>query len=216
MSGGHFLPKLITVVWLRTAGRRESNRYGWLVRTKLLSETKFMEREKGMRLNSEKILMTNSIEIEPVTFTASTTLQQWKVPSGVRKVHVDCVASQGMNGGKGGRVQCDLKVSPGQILYIMVGNVPTVLHESAYNASDVRIGGNGYVNRVVVVGGGGNSSSRNVIGGAGGGLTGGMGGMVLGVIPQVKAARKPLAVRVENKPKFLSGMDMTEIPVLWG
>ena len=123
---------------------------------------------------SKKTMMGNA-KIKPITFSAAASMQQWKVPAGVRKIHVDCAASQGMNGGKGGRVQCDLKVSPGQILYIMVGPVPSALNGAAYNASDIRIGGSEYSNRVIVAGGGGNASSRNAAGGAGGGLTGGAG-----------------------------------------
>lgn len=114
---------------------------------------------------------------EPVTFSASGALQTWKVPAGIKQIHVDCVASQGGNsGGFGGRVQCDLAVTPGATLQIMVGIVPTNANSASYNASDIRIGGTEYANRVVVAGGGGSASSKGVAGGAGGGLTGGKGG----------------------------------------
>lgn len=76
-------------------------------------------------------MLMGGVCFEPVTFTASDSLQQWKIPAGVRKIHVDCVAAAGATsasnyaGGKGGRVQCDLKVSAGQILYIMAGKKPS-------------------------------------------------------------------------------------------
>lgn len=115
-------------------------------------------------------------DVPSKTFNASSSIQTYTVPNGVTKLHVDCVASQGGNsGGKGGRVQCDLNVTPGDTLYIMVGAVPSNIYTASYNASDIRIGGKEYSNRVVVAGGGGSKSSRNIAGGAGGGLTGGDG-----------------------------------------
>lgn len=111
------------------------------------------------------------------TFNVSSGTQSWKVPGGVKSLTVDCVASRGCNngstvGGNGGRVQCTLKVTAGQTLYFTVGAIPTVKETASYNASDIRIGGSEYSNRVIVAGGGGNASSRNAAGGAGGGLTG--------------------------------------------
>ena len=116
-------------------------------------------------------------DFEPVTFNASSSLQAWTVPNGLTKIHVDCVASQGYgdNGGNGGRVECDLNVTPGDTIYFMVGDVPSNTYTASYNASDIRIGGTEYTNRVVVAGGGGSSSSSGIIGGAGGGTTGGAG-----------------------------------------
>lgn len=112
-------------------------------------------------------------DIPTTTFNASSSLQTYVVPNGVTKLHVDCVASQGGNsGGLGGRVQCDLNVTSGDTLYIMVGAVPSSTYTASYNASDIRIGGTEYSNRVVVAGGGGSKSSRGQAGGAGGGLTG--------------------------------------------
>lgn len=51
-------------------------------------------------------------------------------------------ASPNATGGLGGRVQCDLTVTPKQTLYIMVGDIPTSGITASYNASDIRIGGN--------------------------------------------------------------------------
>lgn len=122
----------------------------------------------------------------PTTFNAGSNLVTYTVPKGCTKLGIDCVASKGgtfkATGGNGGRVTCDLAVTAGQTLYITVGAIPTAAKEVIYNASDIRIGGTDYVNRVVVAGGGGNGSngangvSVNGVGGAGGGLTGGTGG----------------------------------------
>lgn len=120
------------------------------------------------------------------TFNAGSNLVTYIVPKGCTKLGIDCVASKGgdfkATGGNGGRVTCDLAVSEDQILYVTVGAIPTAAATPSYNASDIRIGGTAYSNRVIVAGGGGNGSngangvSVNGTGGAGGGLTGGTGG----------------------------------------
>lgn len=119
-----------------------------------------------------------------LTFNPSDELQEWIVPKGVSKIHVDCVASQGYThnsrlGGNGGRVECDLNVTSGQKLYFMVGLTPTTVKEAIYNASDIRLGGIELTNRIIVAGGGGNGNASGTggggNGGAGGGLTGGSG-----------------------------------------
>ena len=128
---------------------------------------------------------------DTVTFNVSSSLQTFTVPLGVKKIHVDCVASKGRDGkavgGKGGRVQCDLTVTAGQTLYIVVGHIPPE-NSSYYNASDIRTNNSGITNttslnsRLIVAGGGGSGgdADRNYFfnGGNGGGLTGepGVGG----------------------------------------
>lgn len=117
------------------------------------------------------------------TVNAGTTNRVWTVPMGVEKIHIDCVASRGNNGkstaGNGGRVQCDMNVTGGQVLYITVGAIPSDPRVASYNASDIKIGGTSYNNRILVAGGGGsagnggNGGSWN--GGAGGGTTGATG-----------------------------------------
>lgn len=117
------------------------------------------------------------------TINAGTTNRAWTVPMGVEKIHIDCVASRGNNGkataGNGGRVQCDMNVTGGQVLYITVGAIPSDPRVASYNASDIKIGGTSYNNRILVAGGGGsagnggNGGSWN--GGAGGGTTGATG-----------------------------------------
>jgi hypothetical protein len=118
------------------------------------------------------------------TFNASDTFQTFTVPAGVTSLKVDCVASKGYNTGKtpgkGGRVECNLKVTPESTLYLVVGAIPTS-SAAAYNASDIRTNNAGItdttsLNSRLVVAGGGGSSSNQCTGGAGGGLTGGNGG----------------------------------------
>lgn len=130
-----------------------------------------------MNLWSKNLQISKILSFEAISFNASSTLQTWIVPSGIKKIHIDCVASQGgRSGGSGGRVECDLAVEPYQTLYLMIGSIPNDEYTATYNASDIRIGGTEYSHRVIVAGGGGSSSSRNTIGGAGGGLIGGDGG----------------------------------------
>jgi len=106
-------------------------------------------------------------------------------------------------GGKGGRVQCTLNVTPGQTLYIYVGGVGgNVAAGSAGGAngvsggagggqgnglgaggggsSDIRTGGSALSNRILVAAGGGGSGynygpTYDENGGDGGGTTGGQG-----------------------------------------
>ena len=123
---------------------------------------------------------------DPVTFNPSSSIQTFNIPLGVSKIHVDCVASKGFTpnssaqGGNGGRVQCDLSVNGGDVLYITVGAIPSD-NSVTYNASDIRMGGTELANRIIVAGGGGSGSygtnpfTRYAAGGAGGGLTGGTG-----------------------------------------
>lgn len=120
------------------------------------------------------------IGFSPITYPAGTSLEQFIVPLGIEKIHVDCVASRGYGGsgigGKGGHVECDLAVTGGQVLYITVGDIPTNYQQASYNASDIRIGGTELTDRVIVAGGGGSGRGTGGwygFGGAGGGLIGG-------------------------------------------
>ena len=98
-----------------------------------------------------------------LTFTSNGT---FLVPNETEQLTVDCVAAQGNGGAKGGRVQCVLKTTPGQTLYIVIG-----LSSATYNASDIRTESSNLSSRLIVAGGGGFGSYA----GAGGGLTGGHG-----------------------------------------
>lgn len=117
-----------------------------------------------------------SLGFDPVTFTESGT---WTVPAGIRKIAVDCVAASGSSstsaGGKGGRVQCVLNVTSGQVLHIVVGKVG-----ANYNASDIRTDPEDLNSRLVVAGAGGNGTGGIGVtaGAAGGGLVGASAGGV--------------------------------------
>jgi len=128
------------------------------------------------------------IGFSPFSIGAGTSLYGWTVPPGVSKIHVDCVASKGADGsgasgGFGGRVQCDVNVTGGQILYITVGTIPANGATQAYNAADIRTNNSGVTNsvslssRIVVAGGGGcaplSYGHSGTTGGAGGGVNGG-------------------------------------------
>lgn len=123
------------------------------------------------------------VDLSPVRVDHAEDIQEYKVPAGVKKLQIDCVAAKGANcagvGGNGGRVECILSVKAGQILYITAGKVPAVHNIAEYNASDIRLGGTELSDRVVVAGGGGSSnvnlSQGAKRGGHGGGLTGGNG-----------------------------------------
>lgn len=125
-------------------------------------------------------LVYKTHEVISQTFNVSDELQTYVVPEGVNKVSVVCTASRGTgNAGAGGSVKCDLSVTEGQTLYVMVGASPTTVNTPVYNASDIRINGTEYENRIIVAGGGGTgtgTTSGNLYhdkGGAGGGLIGG-------------------------------------------
>ena len=119
-----------------------------------------------------------------LTFTSNSS---FVVPQGTKQIWVDCVGAQGYTyssgiGGNGGRVQCLLKTTPGQTLYIVVGQALTSL-APAYNASDIRTANGDLSSRLVVAGGGGSGSyvswtyTTFANGGAGGGTVGANGGV---------------------------------------
>lgn len=116
------------------------------------------------------------------------------IPLGVTSIHVEMCGASGVNGnvnmsgctnhtngGLGGKVECDLAVEAGQVLYFTVGKVPYNTRTVSYNASDIRLGGTGLEHRIIVAGGGGSGvynsgdSSRfsGTAGAPGGGLVGG-------------------------------------------
>lgn len=125
------------------------------------------------------------------TWQAGTSLARYQVSPWCTKLRVDCVGSKGFNGdrtaGKGGRVQCEMTVTPNQILYITVGASPTS-QTAVYNAADIRTNNAGITNttslqsRLIVAGGGGNGASAYSAGngGNGGGTTGQAGASVTG------------------------------------
>ncbi len=140
------------------------------------------------------------------TFAYSGAIQTYIVPSGVTGIYVDCQGAKGGDsyssygkGGCGGRVTCNVAVTPGMSVYVFVGgqgqpgksccttgallggwngggNSGTYYYgASGGGASDIRLGGTALSNRVVVSGGGGGGGyncSNGENGGNGGGLTG--------------------------------------------
>ena len=140
------------------------------------------------------------------TFSYTGALQTYTVPAGVTAIQVDVQGATGGNsvasapGGKGGRVQAVIAVTPGQVLNIFVGGAGsaattygTAVATGGYyvggtaggygggggGGSDIRIGDTALSSRVLVAAGGGgggfNCGSTAEQGGDGGGLTGGTG-----------------------------------------
>lgn len=147
------------------------------------------------------------VNAQPGVFSYTGSVQTFTVPTGVTNLGVDV---RGAMGGKdylnystnsgGGRVQCNLAVTPGQVLYVYVGGrgadgtASTGTVAGGFNgggsryylysgsgggASDIRTSASGtsYTNRLIVAGGGGGagyncSGTNQQTGGAGGGTTG--------------------------------------------
>ena len=131
------------------------------------------------------------------TFTFTGAQQTFTVPNGVTSISIDAYGAQGgsnspsTNTNYGGRVQADIAVTPGTTIYVYVGGQPNGLTggfngggngetggQGGGGASDLRIGGTTYNDRIIVAGGAGGGgfwSSQEVQGGLGGGLNGGNG-----------------------------------------
>ena len=133
--------------------------------------------KKIYRGHTDGLEMIYRFGFPPITYYPKSTLQTFTVPNGLTQIRIDCVGSKGTGTnfvpGKGGRVECDLTVVGGQTIYIMVGDIPTVVGQASYNASDIRIGGTDLSNRVVVAGGGGSSTNTYSCSAANGGDGGG-------------------------------------------
>ena len=136
---------------------------------------------------------------QPFAYTGGT--QDFEVPTGVTTLTVDSYGAQGgtgiwtgVAGGLGGRVQCDLTVTPGEILRIYVGGVggdgrdDAVAAVGGFNgggngpaqgggagggASDIRRTPYALADRLVIAGGGGGVGASNSFNGAGAGGVGG-------------------------------------------
>ena len=136
-------------------------------------------------------------------FTAS--VQTFRVPLGVTTVTIDAFGGYGgdvAGGGKPGRAQGNLAVTPGETLYVYVGgqgpfarvggimtggwngggrggtcsaSYPGFDGASGGGMSDVRQGGNALANQKLVAAGGGGRTGPGVAGGSGGGTTGNAG-----------------------------------------
>lgn len=127
------------------------------------------------------------------TFEYTGAIQQVNLPPG--KYKIECWGAQGGYcaagreglGGKGGYAVGTIVLTSPTMVYIFVGGCPGLSLAGGWNgggngvyagyaaggggASDVRIGGNDFTDRVIVAGGGGGNEEGKV-GGDGGGLTG--------------------------------------------
>ena len=129
-------------------------------------------------------------------YTYTGAVQTFTVPAGITSISVDAYGASGTTGagqaGKGGRVQANLTVTPGDTLYIYVGEAPhfvgSAIQSGGWNgggdgpntgntgvgfpgggATDIRIGGTALNNRVIVAGGGGGKRNGSTYGGGHGG-----------------------------------------------
>lgn len=130
------------------------------------------------------------------TFNFTGSVQTFIVPQGVDTITAKVYGAQGganwiNNTNYGGFVQADIPVTPGNTLYLYVGEKPTGLTggwngggngetggKGGGGASDIRKGGTSLNDRVIVAGGAGGAgywSGLHVVGGYGGGLSGGPG-----------------------------------------
>jgi len=137
-----------------------------------------------------------------LSFEYTGKIQTYTVPKQVSSISIDMQGATGggtavSRGGYGGRVQCQLAVTPGDVLYLYIGGTGPNSTSSGvgggYNgggagsedgaggggASDVRYGGTALSNRVIVAGGGGGACGATYVvakdydrGGDGGSLEG--------------------------------------------
>lgn len=144
-----------------------------------------------VELSSSQVGVSDS-----VVFNYTGTVQYFVVPAGVTSVNIKAWGAQGGTSyagsvNYGGFAAGDIAVTPGETLYVYVGEQPTGIvggfngggngdsgGKGGGGASDVRKGGNALTDRIIVAagaGGGGYWSSQVIYGGVGGGLTGGDG-----------------------------------------
>jgi hypothetical protein len=147
---------------------------------------------KGIRLELTRQAISPSTTSTTFSYTGAS--QNYLVPTGVTTITVDVKGAsgggeEGDDGGRGGRVQTTLSVTPGETLTVRVAGAGTDSGTGGYNgggnggtvtsgtrgaggggASDIRRA----ADRLVVAGGGGGATSLD--GGAAGGTTGSTGG----------------------------------------
>ncbi|RYY90691.1 MAG: HYR domain-containing protein [Chitinophagaceae bacterium] len=148
----------------------------------------------------------SEVKTHVLNYTTPSSSYTFTVPDGVTSLDIDAKGGTGGRlGGNGGRVQSTLQVTPGQVLYITVGQAgwappqpsrggPSTGGGGASGwlaggvgggATDIRIGGTTLTDRILVAGGGGGGfdirwfnpySGSYSFGGAGGGLNAGSSG----------------------------------------
>lgn len=111
-----------------------------------------------------------------VTFNHTGAAQTWTVPADVTRATFDLYGAEGAgenNGGRGGRTTATVRVTPGDVVTVLVGGAGLHVrfgdplgfngggngHHGGGGATDVRIGGTDLDDRVLVAGGGGGSGS---------------------------------------------------------
>ncbi len=151
-----------------------------------------------------------SVFAQTATYNYLGSVQTYTVPVGATQLTVDAIGAAGGEAYNccsanpvtlGGRVQCNIAVTAGTVLYIYVGGKGSDWVSSGYapggfngggngggigstyaaaggGASDIRISASGssYTDRLVVAGGGGGGGDFDQVGGAGGDLVGGTAG----------------------------------------
>jgi hypothetical protein len=130
-----------------------------------------------------------------VTFAYNGSMQTFTVPSGITSITIEAWGAAGGSysnpGGAGGYSTGILSVTPGQTLYIFVGQTPAnsaggfngggagfsdTYSRGGGGASDIRVSGTALGDRVIVAaGGGGSTNQASESGGFGGGYSGGDG-----------------------------------------
>jgi PKD repeat protein len=171
--------------------------YSWYTDAGLTQEIGFGSSLQlpATNVDSTAVYVTsNSNQTVTQTFNFTGQPQTWTVPAFVTNIQVDVQGAQGgelnasNRGGRGGRVQTMLQVTPGEVLHFYVGGTTTSnnpgwngggLSGTSFSnarggggASDIRSGGTSLNNRVVVAGGGGGNGwncSTDNHGGNGGG-----------------------------------------------
>ncbi len=149
------------------------------------------------------LCLTIYLQAQTYTYLYTGSEQTFIVPTGVTSVDIEVWGAQGgkgfmsTEGGLGGYASGTLAVSPGQTLYVYVGgkggtHASGTITGGGFNgggdsrgvnnlvgggggASDVRVGGNTFNDRVIVGGGGGGTCGVNSTGGNGGGTQGAQG-----------------------------------------
>ena len=117
---------------------------------------KILNYPKHFLLISFVLLLNASIaNATTVTFNYTGAQQSWTVPSGVTSITVDAYGagggdSSGNSGGNGARIQTTLTVTPGDILYIYVGETGSDAAHGSTPSTSFNGGGKGGASNIVL------------------------------------------------------------------
>jgi uncharacterized protein YjdB len=118
-------------------------------------------------------ILASDSTAQTTSFTYTGSVQNYTVPTGINSLYIDMAGAQGgdfttgsAQGGKGGRVTGNLTVTPGQVLYIYVGEHPSASICGSAFTGGTNSGGGGYGGSGAFCGapGGGSSDIRTVSG----------------------------------------------------